>query len=168
MNRVKFVTGVVRFTNVNVYQPISFKEGTTPKYGMTLLIPKSNVAEIERINRAYADVKNFNQAYLNGSEPVFGGLRDGDIDGNDPHMVDYYFLNIFSREKPKIIDKDMNPIIDRDALYNGYYGRVSVTLYPLHGKAGSGIIAELNNILKLKDGDRILGTGIEQEFQWED
>ena len=79
----KVITGKVRFSFVNVFEPKAFAEGQDPKYSVMLLIPKSDVATINRIKKA------IDAAAQKGLSTKFGGklppvlkttLKDADKD----------------------------------------------------------------------------------------
>ena len=76
-----------------------------------------------------------------------------------------YFINCNSNTKPQIVDKDLNPIIDKDEFYSGCYGRASVNFYAYNVKS-KGIACGLNRLQKLKDGDPLSGAGgsAEEDF----
>ena len=48
----KVVTGKVRFSFCNLFEPKAFQEGADPKYSVMLLIPKTDVATLNRIKAA--------------------------------------------------------------------------------------------------------------------
>ena len=50
-NSTKVVTGVVRLSYANVWEPASVN-GSNPKYSVSLIIPKEDKATIDAINRA--------------------------------------------------------------------------------------------------------------------
>ena len=84
----KVITGKVRASFVNVFEPKSIN-GSEPKYSCSLIIPKTDVDTLKKINAAIEEAKQ------NGI-PKWGGkvppnlklpLRDGDIDrpGDDAY-----------------------------------------------------------------------------------
>lgn len=164
----KFVTDEVRFSYANVFAPKSFEEGDTPKYSITLIIPKKDKKQIARL---LAEIEKEKEAFMtsNGLTKLPSKfhipLRDGDEEKpDDETYADSYFISANSKKKPKIVDADLNPIIDADEFCSGYYGRAS---FNLHGfdKKGKGIRAELNNIQLLRgnDEDRLSGGGSSPE-----
>ena len=62
-NSTKVVTGIVRLSYANVWEPTSVNGGT-PKYGVSLIIPKSDKKTITAINKAMKGL----QLYLTPSE----------------------------------------------------------------------------------------------------
>ena len=53
-------------------------------------------------------------------------LRDGDIDRpEDEAYAGCYFLNANSREKPQVVDKQVQPILDQTEVYGAYVEVIS-------------------------------------------
>ena len=67
------------------------------------------------------------------------------------------FLNCNSNQKPGIVDKDLNEILDPDEVYSGCWGRASINFFPFNTNGNKGVGVGLNNIQKLKD-DEPLGA----------
>ncbi|MBT8633409.1 DUF2815 family protein [Polynucleobacter paneuropaeus] len=150
---IKVVTGLVGFANVHLYKPMSWVQGASPKYSVTIIIPKSDTKTIESINSAFAQVLELNKSKLTNKPMIPYGLKDGDAERGDPLYSDAYFINASTSEKPGIVDVDLNPLIESNDVYDGCYGRVSITFfaYSVNGKGGVGV--GLNNVQKLKDGE---------------
>ena len=75
-----------------------------------------------------------------------------------------FFLNANSTQKPGIVDKDLNEILDPDEVYSGSWGRASINFYPFNGKQ-NGVAAGLGNVQKVCDGERLAGgTRAEDDF----
>lgn len=162
METTKVVTGKVRFCYANVFEPVSLNEGDNPKYSVCVLIPKSDTATLSKIKKAIEAAKQAGKAKIadkNGKIPstIKTPLRDGDEErGDDPVFADCYFLNASSQRKPGLVDRDLNPILDRDEFYSGCYGRVSLNFYAYNVQS-KGIAAGLNNIQKTHDGENLMG-----------
>jgi len=158
--KVKVVTGKVRFSYAHVFQPASSIEGGTPKYSVSIIIPKSDKDTIARLTKAFEDTKAAASAYFGGAVPknLKGGLRDGDAEKDDPAYANSYFINANSAQKPGVVDQDLNPIIDSSEFYSGCYGRASITFYPYNAQGSKGIACGLNNVQKLEDGEKLGGS----------
>lgn len=166
-NKVKAVTGKVRFSYANVFTPKAAQEGGPLKYSVSLIIPKSDTETVERLRKAFEEAKSSNAAFFGGSIPkgLKGGLRDGDEEKDDAAYAGCYFINANSVNKPGVVDADMNPIIDADEFYSGCFGRASVTFYPYNSNGSKGIACGLNNLQKLEDGERLGGgSSAAQDF----
>ena len=158
-NKIKIVTGKVRFSYAHVFQTSAAVEGGTPKYSVSLIIPKSDTETVAKFQKAFEDAANTNAAFFGGAVPknLKGGLRDGDAEKDDPAYANSYFINANSAQKPGVVDANMNAIIDPSEFYSGCYGRASVTMYPYNASGNKGIACGLNNVQKLEDGDQLGG-----------
>lgn len=162
-NTTKVVTGKVRFTFVNVFEPKAMNEGDQPKYSVCILIPKTDTTTIEKINKAIECAKQAGKAKLadkNGKIPanVKSPLRDGDVEReDDPSFEGCYFINAKSSYKPGVVDRNLQDILDRDEVYSGCYGRASLNFYAYNVQS-KGIAAGLNNLQKLEDGEHLAGA----------
>ena len=153
--KVKVVTGLVRLSYVYVWEPKAQKDGSL-KYSVQLIIPKSDTKTLKAINDAVDTVIEQNKAFL-GDRPRAGlklPLRDGDAERpKDSAYKDCFFMNVSSKLAPQVVDKDVNPIIDKEDVYSGCYGRVSMTIFPYNTDGGIGVTGGLNNVQKVKDGE---------------
>jgi hypothetical protein len=158
-NKIKIVTGKVRFSYAHVFQPSAAIEGGTPKYSVSIIIPKSDTETVAKFQKAFEDAATTNAAFFGGAVPkgLKGGLRDGDAEKDDPAYANSFFVNANSANKPGVVDADMNAIIDHSEFYSGCYGRASVTLYPYNASGSKGIAVGLNNVQKTEDGDKLGG-----------
>lgn len=167
-NSTKVVTGLVRFSYAQVFEPSAMNEGETPKYSICIIIPKSDTATIAKINKAIEAAKEAGKSKLadkNGRIPsnIKLPLRDGDDErSDDPAFANSYFFNASSQRKPAIVDKDLNPIMNKEEFYSGCYGRVSINFYAFNVQS-KGIAAGLQNIQKLKDGEPLAGGSTAEE-----
>ena len=168
VNSTKVVTGKVRFCYTHVFEPTALNEGDTPKYNVCILIPKEDTATLERIERAVKAAIEFGKSKLadkNGRVPssIKLPLHDGDDErGDDPAFAGHYFINANSTRKPSIVDKDLNPIMDKDEFYSGCYGRASINFYAYNVQS-KGVAAGLNNLQKLSDGEMLAGGSTAEE-----
>jgi hypothetical protein len=149
----------VRFAFANVYKPTAYKETDTPKYNVTILIPKNDpqVAEIEKIIAAL-EAELASKKWKNGKKPkdFESPLRDGDDKDDYTGFAGCYYIAAKSKTKPGVINKAKQPITEESGdFYSGCIGSVTINLYPYSD--GGGIAAGLNNILKTADGERFAG-----------
>jgi hypothetical protein len=156
-NKVKIVTGKVRFSYANVFVPKAGMDGGTPKYSVSILIPKSDKEGVAKLQKAFEDCKTSNAAYFGGSVPKMlkGGLRDGDMEREDEAYAGHYFINANSAQKPDIVDANRETLFDQTDFYSGCYGRASITFYPYNAAGSKGIACGLNNLQKLEDGEKL-------------
>ena len=156
----KVITGKVRFSYVNIFKSRAFQTGQDAKYSVCHLIPKEDKATVKKIRAA------IDEAIQEGIASKWGGkkpgslklpLRDGDDERADeaPEYEGMFFLNANSTQKPGIVDKDLNEILDPDEVYSGSWGRASINFYPFNTNGNKGVGVGLNNIQKLKDDERL-------------
>ena len=162
----KIITGKVRFSYVNVFEPREDQNGGNPKYGITLLIPKSDTATLEKIKAAMAEARE-NFCKKNGANalPVKPNhtLHDGDgvRDSGDPYGPECkgcYVITVSNKQKPVIVDNMRNLITDPGELYSGCYGRAAINFYAYSRNGKKGISAGLLSIQKLHDGEALGGA----------
>lgn len=156
-----------RLSYANVWEPQSIN-GSEPKYSVSVIIPKSDKATIQKIQQAVEQAKQEAISKFGGKIPanLKLPLRDGDIDRpDDEAYANSFFINCNSKQKPQVVDQQVQPILDQAEVYSGCYGRVSVTFYGFNSNGNRGVAAGLGNIQKLKDGEPLGGrVRAEDEF----
>lgn len=171
-NPCKVITGrKTVFSYLNVNEPKAPMGGGTPKYSVSLLIPKSDKATYDKIQAATKAAYEEGQGKLRGTgksvpklEDLKLPLRDGDKK-DDPNYKGCWYINANSTTKPGVVDADCNPILDTSELYSGIIGRASINLYAFNSNGNRGIAAGLNNLQKLEDGTPLGGhTRPEDDF----
>lgn len=164
-NPMKVITGPdTRWSYANVWEPKSINGGT-PKYSVSLIIPKSDKVTVEKIKKAIQAAYEEGQSKLKGNGKTVPALsvlktplRDGDLERpDDEAYANSYFINANSATAPGIVDADRNTIIDRSEVYSGVYGRASINLYAFNSNGNKGIACGLNNLQKIKDGEPLVG-----------
>ena len=154
---MKIITGICRFDNVQVWET---KDG---KNSVTLIIPKDDKEAVTRIKWAIKTAYEEGQSKLKGSnevcltlETLKLPLRDGDLEKPEEYAYkNAYFINARSTTAPGIVDSCVQPIINHDDFYSGCYGRASISFYAFNANGNKGIACGLNNLQKIKDGDRL-------------
>ena len=172
-NPMKVITGPdTRWSYANVWEPKSINGGT-PKYSVSLIIPKSDTKTIAKIEAAIEAAYKEGEAKLKGngkSVPALSviktPLRDGDMERpDDPAYANAYFVNANATSAPGIVDADRNPILTRSEVYSGVYGRASISFYAFNISGNKGIACGLNNLQKIRDGEPLGGkASAESDF----
>ena len=176
-NPMKVITGKdTRWSYANVWEPKSIN-GSTPKFSVSLIIPKTDVATVKKIKAAIEAAYHEGEAKLKGnskSVPALSliktPLRDGDTERpDDPNYAGSYFVNANSATAPGIVDADCQPILTRSEVYSGVYGRASISFYAFNSNGNRGIACGLNNLQKLRDGEPLGGrASAESDFADDD
>ena len=150
----KVVTGIVRLSYANVWEPASIN-GSKPKYSVSLIIPKGDTKTIADINAAIDAAIQEGAAKFGGKIPNKAALklplRDGDA------YKGSYFVNANSTTAPEVVDRSLQRILDRNEVYSGCYARVSINFYAFNSNGNRGIACGLGNIQKVRDGEPLGG-----------
>lgn len=168
-NPTRIVTGEVRLSYANVWEPNSI-QGGKQKYSVSLIIPKSDTATITVIEKAVDAAIEQGIGKFGGKRPNKAALklplRNEDIERDDEAYANAYFLNANSLTAPRIVDQDVTPILDRADVYSGCYARVSLSFYAFNTNGNRGIACGLGNIQKTRDGESLGGgrVSVETDF----
>lgn len=166
-NKTKVITGMVRFSYANVWEPKSINGGDE-KYSVSLIIPKTDTKTIAEIKAAIEAAKEEGKAKFGGKIPgnIKLPLRDGDVDRPDDEAYsNSYFINANSKDRPQIVDKNVKPILEQGEFYSGCYGKASITFYAFNSNGNKGIAVGLGNLQKISEGEPLSGrTRAENEF----
>ena len=163
----KVTTGKIRLSYAHIFEPHAM-EGQEPKYSVSIIIPKSDKETLKAIKEATDLAKKNGASKWNGKTPanLMTPLRDGDEERpDDEAYAGCYFLNASSKNKPGIVDQNVQPIMDATEVYSGCYARVTLNFYAYNASGNKGIAAGLGNIQKLEDGEPLGGfTRAEDDF----
>jgi hypothetical protein len=156
-SKTKVITGVnTRLSYFHGWEPVSINGGKE-RYSVSVLIPKSDAETIKAIEMAVDAAIEEGIAKFGGKKPNKAAiklpLRDGDIERDDEAYKGHFFVNANSITAPQIVDKAVKPILDRDEVYSGCYGRVSLNFYAFNSNGNKGVACGLGNIQKIKDGE---------------
>ena len=157
-------TGICRASYANIWQPKS-TDGGKEKYGVSIIIPKSDTKTVDAINAAIKAAYDEGKSKLKGNGktvPALPGLktplRDGDEERpDDENYADSYFLNANSDYEPQIFDRFKDPITDQKKVYSGCYCKFFINFYAFSFNGNKGIAAGLNGIQLIRDGEPLGG-----------
>lgn len=151
----KVTTGEVRLSYAHLFTPHAI-EGNEPKYGVSVIIPKTDVETLKAIKEAVEEAKEQGKGKWNGKIPATlkTPLRDGDAERpDDDAYTNCYFLNASGKNKPEVVDQNVHPVLDATEVYSGCYGRLTINFYAYSASGNKGIAAGLGNVQKLRDGE---------------
>ena len=173
VNPLKVITGKdTRWSYCNVWEAKAINGGT-PKFSVSLLIPKTDTVTVKKIKAAIEAAYREGEAKLKGNgktvpplTAIKTPLRDGDAERpDDPAYAGHYFLNANSATAPGIVDADCQPILTRSEVYSGVYGRASISFYAFNSSGNRGVACGLNNLQKIRDGEPLGGrASAESDF----
>ena len=173
VNPMKVITGKdTRWSYCNVWEAKAINGGT-PKFSVSLLIPKTDTVTVKKIKAAIEAAYREGEAKLKGNgktvpplTAIKTPLRDGDSERpDDPAYAGHYFLNANSATAPGIVDADCQPILTRSEVYSGVYGRASISFFAFNSSGNRGVACGLNNLQKIRDGEPLGGrASAESDF----
>lgn len=157
--------------NVRVDWLFIWEPSRKGKYGCAAILPKTDsqakevAAEIAKAIQAGIASGKFTEVQVKSS--VFKKcLRDGDIEieteGRPKHYKGTVFFNVTNKSQPGIVGPDTKPLMDRDKLYSGCYCHLDVNFAPFNNES-RGVGAYLNNIMLVKEGERLDGRQAPEE-----
>lgn len=83
----------------------------------------------------------------------------------EPYVEGGIYLNLRSKQRPSVVDRDLTAIIDGTDFYAGCYAIASLSVYAYSKGGNNGVSFGLSNIQKFKDGDPLGGrTRPEDDF----
>lgn len=139
------------------------------KYSAAILIPKDDTKTITKVETAVKAAIEDGKSKLANAKGIVPKniklpLRDADDEGiDDPAYAGMMFFNASSTRKPQVVDRHVQPILDPDEVYSGCYCNVSINFYAFAREGNKGIAAGLNNIQKIRDGERLAGGSTADE-----
>lgn len=166
LNQNQLTTDEVRLSYAHLYEPHA-SNGGDPKYGVTVLLPKSDAQTKARLDAAYNyAVQNGVNEKWNGTMPpvIACPIYDGDgvRPNGEPFSAEcrgHWVFTANSKNPVPLVDQNMNPIVQKGELYSGCYARVCISLFPYNNAGKRGIGVGLEAVQKLRDGDP-LGGGV--------
>lgn len=163
---VKVLTGEVRLSYCNLTTPRAAQQGGEPKYSVTLLIPKTDVATRANIDAAIQSAANEALATVwGGARPPLLRLPVYDGDGLRPSGVPFgdeckghWVMTASTKNKPQVVGIDnINCELAPADIYSGMYARVTVRFFGYANSGNKGVGCGLGNIMKTRDGEALAG-----------
>lgn len=162
----------VRFSYCHLFQPQARPGQGEAKYGVTVLVPKTNAQAKTQMDQAIA------AAVEQGVGKSWGGVRPPQPsicvhDGDGPRPSDgqpfgeecrgCWVFTASSKQPPFVVDAQVQNIIDPTLVYSGMWGNVNVSFFPYNSNGKKGIGCGLNGVQKTRDGEPLSGRVTAQE-----
>ncbi|MBQ4405254.1 MAG: DUF2815 family protein [Selenomonadaceae bacterium] len=168
-NPTRVLTGEVRLSYVNLVAPranVNDPNGT-PKYSVTLLIPKTDTAVKQNIDASIeAAAKEAQTKLLGGVRPPIMPIPIHDGDGvrdngtpYGPECKGHWVLTAATKNKPQVVHQsDINTELLPQDIYSGMYARVTINFFSYNRAGKKGIGCGLGNVMKTREGEPLAGT----------
>lgn len=172
-NLTHVVTGKVRFSYMHVFQPYAQQQGADPKYSTTILVHKSDLQTKALIDAAIEAAKQQGASKWGGVIPPILAICVHDGDGVRPsdgmpfgeECRGHWVFTASSKQPPKVVDAQVQPVLDQNEVYSGCYGRASVDFFAYNSAGKKGVGCGLQNVQKLEDGTPLGNrTSAEDDF----
>lgn len=162
------ITTLVRFSYLNCFEPKANPSGDL-KYSASILIPKEDKAGIKAIQAVInlavqkgLDTNKFTKAQIKGLRlPLRDGDEEFDSGNRGAEYQGCFFLNSSSVNKPGVVKVQVDgppaPIFDPEDFFSGCYGRADINFFPYNQAGNRGVGVGLNNLLMVKEGERLDG-----------
>lgn len=174
----KVTTPVFRVGFPNIWEPKKNQSGQE-KYGLSMMFPKQGFQNPAWLNEILKEVQEQVQQQVFRGQAIppharLNPLKDGDVPNTmgKVHFQGYYVVNAGSNFQPGVVDNLIDPqtgkplvITDKNQFYAGCYARATVHAFWYNSNGNMGIGISLNNVQKIKDGDR-LGGGSQAEDEF--
>ena len=167
-NPTRVLTGEVRLSYVNLVAPrVNGNDpNSAPRYSVTLLIPKTDVAVKQDIDAS------IEAATTDAQTKLWGGVRppiipipihDGDgVRENGtpygPECKGCWVITASSKQKPQVVHQsNINTELAPQDIYSGMYARVTINFFGYNQKGKRGIGCGLGNVMKTREGESLTG-----------
>lgn len=164
----RVLTGEVRLSYVNLIAPRANNNdpSATPKYSVTLLIPKADTAVKQNIDAS------IEAAAVAAQSKLWGGVRppvmpvpvhdgDGVRDNGTPYGPECkgcWVLTASSKNKPQVVHIcDINTELLPQDIYSGMWARVTINFFAYARAGKRGIGCGLGNVCKTRDDEPLAG-----------
>ena len=162
-----------RFSYAHVFQPRKNEQSGKMKYDCCIVVSKDDKQAVQLINEALEGAKAlYKEKFGAPKGRLKTVVHDGDEDRpDDDTFAGKLYINASSNRKPgvKMIEAGMLvDCLDEDEVYSGVKGAASLRFYPYNNAGNTGISCNLDNLLKLEDGDRIGGGSMSADQAFAD
>lgn len=170
---IKILTPEFRVSYPNVFKARAFDDAQEAKFSVIALFSAKTVKENPLFKKLMETAKaacieewgdklpKFKHNPFRKHEEKCEKDEDGnfvkDSNGNLVFQVGMeaggIFMTFSNKERPGVVDQNLQPILEASEFYAGCYARAHVNISPYDNKFGKGFSFYLNHIQKVRDGD---------------
>lgn len=169
-NNRKGRTPIGRVSHPHVFEPQTDKKSNKKTYSVVLMFDKGT--DISELKAAYEAAVA--EKWAKKPKGLRSPFRDGDEEDADGDRVKgpeykgkvYVSFRAKDDRRPQIVDKSLEAITKESGdFYPGCYARATYSAYGYEVDGNAGVAFGLNNIQKVRDGERLDGrTAAEDDF----
>lgn len=161
---VRIITPPFRASYANIVKPRRTPSGDM-KYQISMIFPKGTDLTAMKTAAKEAAQEKWGPDASKWPKNLRLPFRDG-AERQEEAYKNAIFVGASADRKPGIVDQNKQEIIDEDEIYSGMWARASVTAFAYDNSGNKGISFGLNNVQKLKDGERLDGRrSAEDDFK---
>lgn len=151
-----------RFSYAHVFEPRLNKQSGEKKYDCCLIIDKKDTDAVKLVEDAVEAAKAlYKEKFGRPSGKLKTVVHDGDEEKpDDPVYAGCIYVNTGSKAAPgvKVLEDGMLvDALDDGDFYSGCYGAADINFFPYNNNGACGISCGLNNVLKIRDGEKLAG-----------
>lgn len=155
----------VRLSYVHLCEPHS-QNGGEAKYSAVVLVPKTaadNRAKIDAAVRAATEKARSKYGAAFPAQPKISvhdgdGVRQSDGQPFGPECRGCWVFTASNKQRPRVVDPNLQDILDGTQIYSGMYANVGVTFFGYNAPQNKGIGVALDNVQKIADGEPLGGS----------
>lgn len=156
------ITPEARLSYPQLWEPKKAPGAIEAKYGCTLIFAKGT--NLEKLKQAV--IQAARETYEGKADEMLkkGLLKLPFLRGDDPKWSDKagygdgtVFIRPTSKERPGVVDRRVQPIMDKAEIYPGCFVLASVRAFTYDTNGNKGVSFGLQNIQKVRDGDPLGG-----------
>ena len=163
-NPAHIVLTNVRLSYAHLDKPYS-NNGGEPKYSATILVPKMDPANKQKIDAAIRAATARMREKKGNSFPATPKTSVHDGDGVRPsdgqpfgdECKGCWVFTASSKTQPDCRDQYKQPLLDGSELYSGVWAHVGVTFFGYDSGSNKGIGVALDTVMKARDGEPLGG-----------
>ncbi len=159
-NSAHIVLTNVRLSYVHLCEAYS-NNGSPAKFSATILVPKAPADNRRKIDLALQNAAAYARQRFGTSFPATpkNSVHDGDgvrpSDGQPfgEECRGCWVFTASSMTRPRVVDGNLQDILDSTEIYSGIYANVGVTFFGYSNAGGKGIGVSIDNVQKVADGE---------------
>ena len=163
-NPAHIVLTNVRLSYAHLDKPYS-NNGGEPKYSATILVPKMDPANKQKIDAAIRAATARMREKKGNSFPATPktsvhdgvGVRPSDGQPFGDECKGCWVFTASSKTQPDCRDQYKQPLLDGSELYSGVWAHVGVTFFGYDSGSNKGIGVALDTVMKARDGEPLGG-----------
>jgi hypothetical protein len=163
---MKVIARNVRLSYANLFEPRAKLSGEGEEYSASLIFEPDNpsLKTLTEAVQAKAVEAFGPKAKSQLGKTLRNPIRDADAEGkDDPAYAGKLFINVRSKRRPQVVDRQKMPVIDEEECYSGCYANVSLSVFSYDTSGSKGVSAGLNNVQVIKKGPRLSGAASAEE-----